>query len=174
MQYLQHNKVNYLPKSVPFVWTGTQIYQDDYLNYVTQYSINPSLQYNAHVYANMTKQSTGTHFTLWTINPKQDTHLIVYNIRPSFTCSNFMDITSSDTITFTVSMNDNKTYSYTYSYSLQQHPINFFNITDYILFDNVLTSLSFTAISTIPLTLMELTKHQKNDDEHINMRVLLY
>lgn len=60
MQYLQNNKVNYLPKSVPFIWTGTDIYQDDYLNYITY----PSLQYNTHVYTHLTQQSTGTHFTL--------------------------------------------------------------------------------------------------------------
>lgn len=170
MQYLQNNKVNYLPKSVPFIWTGTDIYQDDYLNYITY----PSLQYNTHVYTHLTQQSTGTHFTLWTINPKQETHLIVYNIRPSFTCSNFMDInhlTSSDTITFTVTMNDK---TRTYTYPLQQHPINFFNITDYILFDGVLTSMSFTATSTVQLTLMELINYEKSANGKSNMRVLLY
>ena len=176
MQYLQYNKVNYLSKSIPFIWTESQIYQDDYLNYVTYLS---SLQYNTHAYTNFTNQSTGSSFTLWTINPNLNTHLIIYNIRPTFRCSNFTDIitpsydgvTSSDTITFTITMND---ISKTYTYPLQSHPINFFNITDYILFDSVLTSVSITATSTIPLTLLEPADFVNNGNGRTNMKILLY
>lgn len=170
MQYLLENKVNYLTSSSGIVWTGNNIDITSNINYIT---INNSIHYNHVQLQALTPEKTEqTSFILSRFtNLSYTANIIIYNIRPSFTCSNFMNITSSDTLTITVTMNH---FSKDYVYPLQKHFMNFINIIDYIYYDDDLTNINISATSTIPLTLVQPKDFASEANAMSNIKILIY
>jgi len=148
MQYLLQNKVNYLnnPQSIVYVNTITNqsedfiIYTNDNLHPFKFHWFNPNEQ------TNTTFNIANSVFT-YTCNN------IIYSIRPSFTCSDFLAITSNDSVTITLSA-DNSVKEYTYPLKKQ------FMCCAPIIVGVIHNSskLVVTAKSTIQLTLLKVPK----------------
>lgn len=168
MQYLLQNKVNYLTSSTGVVWTGNKIDINSTINYIT---INDNIVHYNHtqLQALTPNIENQTSFVLSRFTKLSPATVIIYNIRPSFTCSDFMNITVSDTITVTVKMDH---LSKDYVYPLQKHFMNFINIMDYIYYD--LTNITITATSTIPLTLVKPKDFASESNIMSNIKVLIY
>ena len=150
--FLQNNKVKYSSGvSGPVQWyANDKLCYNSNANFITTNNYNTQCKYTLTI-----NQQTGTSFNILSVNPSVAPVLVVYNARPSFTCSNFIDITSNDSITFTVKFNN--TVMRTYTYPLQQQYMNFYNLTDYIWYGqkNKVTSINISATSTKVLTLVK-------------------
>lgn len=170
MQYLLQNKVNYLTSSTGIVWTGNKIDINSTINYIT---INDNIvHYNHTQLQTLTPNiENQTSFVLARFTKLSPATIIIYNIRPSFTCSDFINITASDTITVTVKMDH---LSKDYVYPLQKHFMNFINIMDYIYYDDDLTNITITATSTIPLTLVKPKDFAGETNTMSNIKILIY
>lgn len=169
MQYLLQNKVNYLTSSTGIVWTGNKVDINSTINYIT---INDNIVHYNHtqLQALTPNIENQTSFVLSRFTKLSPATVIIYNIRPSFTCSDFINITASDTITVTVKMDH---LSKDYVYPLQKHFMNFINIMDYIYYDDDLTNITITATSTIPLTLVKPKDFAEAANLMSNIKVLI-
>lgn len=160
MNYLQHNKVNYLQDSRPVlvydnIVTSYNscsyiIYKDDHTqSNVTYIDINPLLKDNTLV--NKTYNSyVGT---------------LIYNIIPAFTNSDVTSINSNDSITFSVTINDKV---YTHVFPVLPLYINTFTLNNYLQFNDVLTTFKVKYESTCELTYIP-TKYASNETTVANL-----
>ena len=147
MQYIQQNKVNYLSDSNALTYVDTLTNQThDFIVY------SGDKLYN-YVYGwNDTKTATGTSFTILNRAIDHTANDIVYSLRPSFTCSDFINITSNDSITFRITTD---TESHTYTYPLNQQ---YMNAPQLIGVVHKSKKLVVTATSTIRLTMVQVPK----------------
>jgi len=177
--FLQNNKVKYSSGvSGPVQWyANDKLCYNSNANFITANDYNYDYSYNAQRKYTLTiNQQTGTSFTIASVNPSVAPVLVVYNARPSFTCSNFIDITSNDSITFTIKFNN--TVMRTYTYPLQQQYMNFYNLTDYIWYGqkNSVQNITISATSTKVLTLVKPPKliDTKENPYMNNCKVVVY
>ena len=163
MNYLQHNKVNYLQDSQPVlvydnIVTSYNscsyiIYKDDRIqSNVTYIDLNPLL-----------KDNTLVNNTYNTYNSYVG--ILIYNIIPAFTNSDVTSINSSDTITFTVTIND-KVYKHTYS--VLPLYINTFTLNNHLQFNDILTTFKVKYESTCELTYIP-TRYDRYDTTVANL-----
>lgn len=169
--YLQNNKVKYSDCWVSTRWSNNGIYGSSNVNFITADGYNAKQRHTIAM-----NQQTGTSFTLTSVAYNSAPSLVVYNARPSFTCSNFIDITSNDSITFTVKF-DNIVMR-TYKYPLQQQYMNFYNLTDYIWYGqkSTIKSITISATSTKVLTLVKPPKLLSTTENPYmnNCKVIIY
>ena len=148
MQYLLQNKVNYLNNSQSIVYVNTITNQsEDFIIYTN----NDIHSFEFHWFN--PNEQTGTTFDIVNAVYTYICNNIIYSIRPAFTCSNFIDITSNDTVTITLST-DNIVKEYTFPLKKQ------FMCCAPILVDVVHNSSKLVAVatSTIPLTRLKVPK----------------
>lgn len=160
MNYLQHNKVNYLQDSQPvLVYDNTVtsynscsyiIYKDDRIqSNVTYIDLNPLLKDNTLV--NKTYNSY--------------VGILIYNIIPAFTNSDVTSINSSDSITFSVTINDKV---YTHVFPVLPMYINTFTLNNHLQFNDVLTTFKVKYESTCELTYIP-TRYDRYDTTIANL-----
>ena len=146
MQYLLQNKINYLGNSASYVYINTITNQsEDFIIYTGNATY--SFDYK---YFNSNEQ-TSTSFNIANAVYSHICNNILYSIRPAFLCSDFLVITSNDSVTITLSA-DNITKEYTYPFK-KQFMCCAPNIVGVI---HNSKKLVVTATSTIPLTLMNI------------------
>lgn len=176
MQYLlqNHDKYTYIPCTFyadndfnAFAWTQlTNIttrannlayityYPDDYTSYDVRYYVRIRRGYN--------EVQSGTYFELYerTFDDSIIASIAYVSIRPTFSCSNFIDITSDDSVTIRLDLinSDEVVFTKEYTYLLKKQPINTVNCIDVINHINKeITTVKITATSTLPLSLYNIS-----------------
>lgn len=173
MQYLLQNHDKYIPCTFyadndfnAIAWTqltnisatannSTYItyYPDDYISYDVRYYVRIRRGYN--------EVQDGTSFELYERTFNSIIASIAYcSIRPTFSCSNFIDITSNDSVTIRLDLinSDEVVFTKEYTCLLKKQPLNTVNCIDVINHINKeITTVKITATSTIPLTLYNIS-----------------
>lgn len=155
MQYLLQNKVNYLNNSQSIVYVNTITNQsEDFIIYTN----NDIHSFEFHWFN--PNEQTGTTFDIVNAVYTYICNNIIYSIRPAFTCSNFIDITSNDSVTIRLDLinSDEVVFTKEYTCLLKKQPLNTLNCIDVINHINKeITTVKITATSTIPLTLYNIS-----------------
>lgn len=148
MEYLKHNKVNYLQSDsssyTAYVFDGTNpnTLYTDYIKYTDNgiYSgINFTNEYIDVYYVTVTSEPT-------IIIDRGSLALcnnILYNFSLPFTCSNFIGIPTDTTITFTVTINNS--YVIQHIFPVNQTFVNTYNLFNCVHVPNYLTKFTITA-----------------------------
>ena len=148
MEYLKQNKVNYLQGG-----------SSSYTAYVFD-SKTPSLLYVDYVKftdngtfggINFTNEYIDAHYVTVTSEPTiiidrgslAQCNNILYNFSLPFTCSNFIDIPTNTTITFTVTINDSQVIQHVFP--VNQTFVNTYNLFNCVRVPNYLTKFTITA-----------------------------
>ena len=153
MQYLQHNKVNYLSNNKDIVFGSSISSLNSTQAYIIYTDVN-TFQ-DSSFYQNTYATQQGNSFVIYSDSASKYVNNIIFIIRPSFTCSDIMSI-ANDNITFIVSytLNDNSTVTKEYVYPLDKQYINTYNLYDCININNTIKSFTISATSDIDLTLL--------------------
>lgn len=163
MEYLKQNKVNYLQGD-----------SSSYTAYVFD-SKTPSLLYVDYVKftdngtfggINFTNEYIDAHYVTVTSEPTiiidrgslAQCNNILYNFSLPFTCSNFIDIPTDTTITFTVTINDSQVIQHVFP--VNQMFVNTYNLFNCVRVPNYLTKFTITAATnnSTELTLYDVTQ----------------
>ena len=163
MEYLKQNKVNYLQSD-----------SSSYTAYVFD-SKTPSLLYVDYVKftdngtfggINFTNEYIDAHYVTITSEPTTiidrgslaQCNNILYNFSLPFTCSNFIDIPTDTTITFTVTINDSQVIQHVFP--VNQTFVNTYNLFNCVRVPNYLTKFTITAVTNnnTELTLYDVTQ----------------
>lgn len=163
MEYLKQNKVNYLQSD-----------SSSYTAYVFD-SKTPSLLYVDYVKftdngtfggINFTNEYIDAHYVTVTSEPTTiidrgslaQCNNILYNFSLPFTCSNFIDIPTDTTITFTITINDSQVIQHVFP--VNQMFVNTYNLFNCVRVPNYLTKFTITAATNnnTELTLYDVTQ----------------
>lgn len=163
MEYLKQNKVNYLQSD-----------SSSYTAYVFD-SKTPSLLYVDYVKftdngtfggINFTNEYIDAHYVTVTSEPTTiivrgslaQCNNILYNFSLPFTCSNFIDIPTDTTITFTITINDSHVIQHVFP--VNQMFVNTYNLFNCVRVPNYLTKFTITAATNnnTELTLYDVTQ----------------
>ena len=158
MQYLQQNKVNYLSSSATAIsFANNGIVANSTTGALEYFNKNVYTNHVAFLRFNVPTQENTTTFDIATVSRTYSANILIYNFKPSFTCSNFIDMTSNDSVTYTVNitMKDNTSITKEYTFLLKKQFMNTLILTDVLNIQNTITNITITATSTIPLTLLQ-------------------
>lgn len=157
--YLLNNTLCYSNTSSCVTWSDTINAQSN-VNFIR---VTDKVNYNTFAYYNeaVGQQEHTTTFNMFNRTLSSNVHTILYSVRLTFSCSNITDLTSNDSITFTV--NDQQ-----YEYPLNQMYMNFINLRGITTGSDI----HITAKSSKELTLMK-SKAFTNNPEH-NLNILVY
>lgn len=163
MEYLKQNKVNYLQSD-----------SSSYTAYVFD-SKTPSLLYVDYIKftdngtfggINFTNEYIDAHYVTITSEPTTiidrgslaQCNNILYNFSLPFTCSNFIDIPTDTTITFTITINDSQVIQHVFP--VNQMFVNTYNLFNCVRVPNYLTKFTITAATNnnTELTLYDVTQ----------------
>lgn len=147
MEYLKHNKVNYLQNDSSYTAyvfdnTNPKLLYDDYIKFTDSGSlsgINFTNEYIDAYYVTVTSNPT----TIINRDSLAQCNNILYNFSLPFTCSNFIDIPANTTITFTVTIND--LYTIQHIFPVNQMFVNTYNLFNCVRIPNYLTKFTITA-----------------------------
>lgn len=156
--YLLNNTTCYSNTSSCVTWSDTINAQSN-VNFIR---VTDKVNYNIFVYYSETvgQQEHTTTFNMFNRTLSSNVHTILYSVRLTFSCSNITDLTSNDSITFTV--NDQR-----YEYPLNQVYMNFINLRG-ITTGSV---INITAKSSKELTLMKSKAFTNNPENNLNILV---
>lgn len=157
MQYLLQNKVNYLTsssKAISFANNGvTTSNSAGALQY-----LNGNVYYNHALFqrVNMYTQQNRTAFNIAAVNGTYFANVVIINFKPSFTCSNIIAMTNTDSVTYTVDITkkDSTHVTKEYTFPLKKQFMNTLILTDVLTLQSEITRINITAKSTLPLTLL--------------------
>lgn len=159
MQYLQQNKVNYLSSSATAIsFANNGIIANNTTGALEYFNNNIYHKHVAFLRFNVPTQENTTSFNIATVSGSTYlANVLIYNFKPSFTCSNIISMTSNDSVTYTVNvtMKDNTTITKEYTFLLKKQFMNTPILTDVLNVQNSITKITITVTSTLPLTLLQ-------------------
>ena len=159
IQYLQQNKVNYLPQSDLVVYTHA-IDTHSNCNYI-QY--NTSVSYDIH-YIDLNKYVDTTNNTIINYTTNTACNMLIYTLSLSFGHNDFINIKQDDTITFTVTIND---IVHTYTYQLLPQFLNTYILRNKVNISGTLRTFTVSYESTQPLVYKRV--HNDGDTDVIDL-----
>ena len=170
MQYISQNKVNYFDSSTSIVF-GSSVSSlnstQDYICYSDNSFYNPSF------YQGVLTTQTGKLFDIYSVNNTRYVNDVIFNVRPSFTCSDITLISDNHitfTVTYTLANNDSITKEYTYP--LKKQFMNTYNLYDILQVNNTIKSFTISATSDIDLTLLAPIIMSEDRNSIVNMAVI--
>lgn len=159
MQYLLQNKVNYLPNVLTsLTLANNRITTTSTAGAIGYINNNNNVYYNhtAFIRINMPTQENTSSFQIYTLSGATYlANVVIVNLKPSFTCSNIIEMTSNESVTYTVKITTpDSTITKEYTYPLKKQFMNTPICTNVINVHNKVSRVELTATSTLPLTLL--------------------